>query len=1343
MRHRRWVVVLAVLIIGVLPLSFLGLEVASRHPVVKRAVLSRIMPVVAGELSIGELEMGLASLQFTDISLELDNGGLILIPSASVNLSYAELITGGLAPERSLSSVIVSSPRVVVNYGGPAKSTEDDAAPFDVASLEAYLPEYLGISDATLVFRDVRTGRVLTVDSIDLLLERRGDEPVTGGASGSCLGGERNLQAEFTWDSDKRCLSVSGELTSARLGDGLPVPPTLPVDLTGGVMGARFHASAAPDSIVGLDLEFEVEGAALAALSFGEELTDISARGRLADDVLTIEAADGAWRSAYWSARGSLVLGTGVIEDLVVEGRGVPVRPVLSVMGEDADASGEVDLVARLGGRVASPVADVRVSNGNVRLGGLSLGDVSCSTRASADSFAFADFRASVMGGEVRAGGALVRGAPDSTWTFRFEGGALGMDVRELAAYALGDTGWGGTVALTDLVVEGTLEDPYLESMVAWRDVSAGRFRLGSGAGGFMLGGGMLSASLQDSGRTFVLSGVAEDLDGAAEVTAELGLRGFELGRFMGAGEGPAIVLDGAVTAGGRAEALELAGSMAASGDRFSATVGLEGGLELRGAGPSRLEVALASTDAAVNGVALPFEADVSVDAERLRLSSVEVGDFCRADLALGFDETEGLSGGIVVSEAVLPDVLRAAFGESPAGVDGLVFASISLGGTVAEPAGTAQVQIGSAEAFGVSGLDAAGVVSFGGGALELRELEVRESGRVFATAGGTVSGDGEVAATVTGSAVPGPFLGGGRDTEFELSAGIGGQVGELALDGFVRSEDGEFLGISFDSYTARFTAAEGIFNVDQLILERDSAYRASATAVVPYAALSEEPEGEGTLSIDVTGDPVALLAEILGAETSGEGRGSMSALLVGNRSYISVADARLEALADHFVPQGLFERVDDLEASVAVRDGSVVSGEITGRVGGSLIRLGTERPTGTGDRELEPLVVGGVDCGVLTLSTDDRGVMTNVPGMMLPDERGRIALRGKDGEPGLLIAGPAERPFIWGEMEFSDLSFTYPFIESDEGSPVGDLLSDADWSLRMTAGRNLWYWRPDANLNVERGGSLDFVGVPSEHTMCVSGRVISNRGTVTYLHTDFDVKEVFVDFPSFCEPPMFRIEAETRVADGTTITLSMQTTEDTPMLSAPGVTLDESALVLSSDSPDDNTPEKIMSKLQYGVSPDLIEAEEQAVLERRRAVELIGTQIGLRVARPLLAPIEARIRRGLNLDLVRIDIDFVEHFLSQMDMWSAQEGTAEYVPFVADTRMTLGKYISRDWMLSYLGVVEPFEEEVGGQVIGLRSEFGIEYEVSRNTSLSLRVVYDPALAGWDRRISIENRYEF
>ncbi|MCK4679583.1 translocation/assembly module TamB domain-containing protein, partial [bacterium] len=550
-------------------------------------------------------------------------------------------------------------------------------------------------------------------------------------------------------------------------------------------------------------------------------------------------------------------------------------------------------------------------------------------------------------------------------------------------------------------------------------------------------------------------------------------------------------------------------------------------------------------------------------------------------------------------------------------------------------------------------------------------------------------------------------------------------------------------LGVPFDEFSAHVTSADGMVRVDPLVLERRGHYRAVVEGTVPYGVLRRDADApDGTLTIDVDGNPLALLAEFTDLAESGPGSGTLNVVLVGNGESVTLASALLEARAERVVPTGLFERIDNVEVSVSIMDGAVVEGLVTGRIAGSAMRIRSVRGRVLDGRELPPLAAGGIDLGVLAVSTDARGVTANVPGLMLPDEFGRVALSGKDGEAEFLLAGPSENALLWGEMEFSDLSFTYPFIKSG-GDGIGDLLSDSEWSVRMKAGRNLWYWRPDANLNVERGSSLDILGVPSRHTLCVSGRVASTRGTVTYLHTEFGVRDVSVEFPAFCEPPRFHIDAETRVADGTVISLSVRTTEGIQALAASGVTLDESALVLSSDSPDDNTPEKIMSKLQYGVSYDLLEAEEQATMEHRRAVELVGTQLALRVARPLLAPIESRIRRNLHLDLVRIDIDFVEHFLLQLDMWNATEGMVQYVPNTLNTRMTLGKYISRDWMVSYLGVVEPYEEDIRQTAMGLRSEFGIEYEVSRNTSLSLRVVYDPTLAGWDRRVSIENRYEF
>ncbi len=1346
MRHRRWVVVLAILIIAVLPLTFLGLKVGSRHPAVKRAVLGRIMPEVAGELTVGGLEMGLASLRFTDIMLRFEDGGYVLVPQATATVSLPKLIAGGLVPQRSLSSVIISDPRIMIYYGHDPADVEPAGPPFDVSSLESYLPDYLGISGAAISFRDARTDRTLTIDSIDLLLERDGEGPVVGRASGNCLGGERNFQATFTWDNALEMLAVDGTLSDARLDERLPVPPSVPGELRSGSLSAAFHASVSPDTVRGLDLGFDVVDGVVVMTAVGETLGGIQASGRLRGGVVTLESAGGTWRSASWSASGA-TSDRGVMEDVRLEARDLPLAPVADLLElTGARIDGRIDLSASVEGPFDSATAVVTVSSGRVGVGDIALTSLSGGATLSQGSVRLEGVDARVFGGAVSVSGALEREGPDEQWRFEFGGNARGLDVRQLMAATTGDTTGRGRVSLSEVVGGGTLDRPNLESLVTWENVSLGSVRLGSGAGGFLLSDGDLSVSLGSLDKTYAVTCRVGNLFDAPGVGGEIVLSGVSVDtRFPAVAEVlPPIALTGAIRVAGPVDSLSVRGRVAFACEQAEATVGVTGVLTPTDEdGGGGLRLVLDSPDASVRGVAAPFTSDLVVDGSEVSLRNLRLGDSVEADVRVGLGGDRDLSAGIVVSEASLPRVLAAVLGEAPGGVDGLVFASISVHGTVREPVASAQVTVGAATVAGVHGLEAFAVGRFEGGVVTLSEFTLLESGRSVVTARVRAEPGGALEMAITGDGIPGPMLGGTPSTRFDATVGVGGTTESPLVDGRVVSADGGFLGGPFDEFSARVTSADGIVRVDPLVLERRGHYRAIVEGTVPHGVLRRDADSpDGTLTIDVDGNPLALLAEFTDLAESGPGSGALNVVLVGNGESVTLASALLEARAERVVPTGLFERIDNVEVSVSIQDGAVVFGEVTGRVEGSAMRVRSVRGRVLDGRELAPLTAGGVDLGVLAVSTDARGVMANVPGLMLPDEFGRVALSGKDGEPEFLLAGPSENPLLWGEMEFSDLSFTYPFISSG-GDGLGDFLSDSEWSVRMKAGRNVWYWRPDANLNVERGSSLDILGVPSRHTLCVSGRVASTRGTVTYLHTEFGVRDVSVEFPAFCEPPRFHIDAETRVADGTVISLSVRTTEGIRALAASGVTLDESALVLSSDSPDDNTPEKIMSKLQYGVSYDLLEAEEQAAMEHRRAVELIGTQLVLRVARPLLAPVESRIRRNLHLDLVRIDIDFVEHFLLQLDMWNASEGMVQYVPNTLNTRVTLGKYISRDWMVSYLGIVEPYEEDIRETAMGLRSEFGIEYEVSRNTSLSLRVVYDPALAGWDRRVSIENRYEF
>lgn len=1343
MRRRRWAAVVAVFIIAILPLSFLGLKIASHHPSVKRAVLSRIVPDVEGQLSVGELGIGLASLSLGDVLIDMGERGSVRVPSATVSLRYPRLLARGLEVRRALGTVIMTRPTIVIRRGVADTASVGVGGPPDLRPLGRFLPDYLGVSDGTVVVEDAASGRRVEITSLDLFLEKRDAATAVGDAVGDVLGGSDNVTASLTWDLREGALSANADVTSADLSLGDLLPLDLPFDADSGTARVRGSGTlVSGDGLADVDVTFDLEAARFILPRGLPPVAGVSAAGSFDGDSLKLQVGGARWDGSSLSARGILVPSSGSLRHLKLRAEDVSAALVGRLAGGlPVDASGLLDVEARVNGSWPSLSADVYVRADSAVIADASLSDVSLRATVSETVLVVDEIAASWLGGDVRASGVLTRDPADTSWAFDVEARASDLSAAEIAR-ALGGDGWSGTVTLSDLRARGSDRRTDIESLVTWSDLRAGPVALGSGAGGLLLRDGAVAATFASREGYYAVSGEIDGVFADPVVDAELTLTGLRVDSLLAAAGAPELALSGAISAAGPAGALDLSGVIAVEGRDASGTVAIEGFFLQSPSGPE-LRADVHAPDAVVRGVGLPLSARIVADTASLSVSGMRAGGVGEANVEIGLAAPRTLRGSAVVSEASLRDVCALVFGvRLPDSVDGLVFASGSLGGTVDAPQAQGQIQIGNGRAFGVAGLDAVVSVVLEDGVAAIREAVLRDRGESVLTVSGTAGIGGDLALSVRGEGMPGPLLGGGSDSRFDLTLGIGGKTDGPTLDGVVEASHGEFLGVAFDEFSARFTGAESIVQVDPLRLKKTGLYTASAAATVPLAALAGGGAGEGTLSIEVDGDPLSFLAEIVPFASRIRGSGRMRASLVGRRGDVTVASAQLTADASSMRPSALLEDVEDLSVDVSIVDGVVQRGRVSGRVEGNAIRVESGRGIDADGRVLEPLMLGGVDAGVLAVSTDPAGVRAAVPGLMQPGDVGRVAVRGKGGAPTFLIGGPGERPLLWGEMEFSDVSFTYPLLESDGGF-AGGLFSRSEWSMRMTAGRNLWYVRPDANIQLVRGGALDFIGVPDEGTLCVSGRVESKRGRVTYANTDFDVREVSVDFPLFCEPPRFLVEAETRVEDGTTISLTMESFEGAFASGALGATLDEGELRLTSDSPEDNTQEKILAKLQYGVSYELLEAEEQAALDRRRAVEVIGSQLSGRIVRPLLSPVEGRMKRSLKLDLVRFDIDFLEHFLGQLDLWQAQEASAEYQPFLADSRVTLGKYISRDWLLSYVGYAEAYEEELGDRRLGLRHEIGVEYEVSRNTSISMRAVYDPSLAGWDRRISIENRYSF
>ncbi len=1341
MRRRRWVVVLAVFIVVIVPLLVLGLRVGSRHPAVKRAVLSRIVPDIEGQLSIGELDIGLASLSFGDVVIDLGEDGTVYVPSATVTVSYMNLVRERFAARRAIGSVILSGPRLTLVYG---RDRADTTAPFDVTSIIEYLPDYLGISDGTVVLEDASTGRRVEVGSIALLLERTEEAGIHGDAVGSCLGGSENLTAEFSWDHEERVFSVTGGVADATLSDDLPLPAGLPIEIEEGKAWAVFGVSVAAGAEPHVDARFGFDGASIALPGVDETLGGVRGEGVFDGDVVHFSELAGRWRTAAWSAEGAFCLTACDLRGVVARASDVPIEPLVAIAGGTMiELDGSVDLEIGIRGPLDDVAVEIEVTDGSAVVAGVSVEDVRAEGRLTAEAVEVESITASAGGGAVRVAGTVTRGEPRLPWQIDIEGEATDLDATTIAGLAEID-GVEGRLDLTGIEAAGTTERFDLEGVATWRDAKVSGLNLGDGAGGFLLKDGTLHASIGSVDGAYSIIGEVREFPEDPAIDAELTLTSFALDSLLVLPEGPTlpVTLDGTLSVDGAPEALAVQGAIVLAGSQGSASIDVSG--DLRGVGAGReLGLVLKSRDASVRGVPVPFVGSLRFDGSGVTLEVTDLAGVGQAHVRVGLSNDHPISGGLVISEGALRDVASMVVnGPAPEGVDGLIFASVSVGGTLEDLEASIQLQIGNGEVRGVRDLDAALVVRVDGGVVELREFALSHGGVDVVTASGSADIDGDLAVNVRGEGIPGTLLGGAEGTRFDLAMGIGGETRHPTFDGRIESRAGEFLGIPFDDFSARVIGARGLARIDPLVLERDGSYRMTATGRLPYDVLAGGDDAEeGSLSIEVDGDPIALLGELTSIAESEGGEGRMVVHLVGGPDGLTIASASLDARAAVVRPVALFDEISDLEARAEIVDGELLTGEVTGLVDGDRLTVASRRGVRVEDRPLESLIVGSLDVGILGISTDPEGVHASVPDLMSPGDVGTIEIRGKDGGPELFIAGPSEHPLIWGELVYSDMSFTYPFPESGNGDGLS-FLENADLSLRMIAGRNVWYRRSDASLRLEQGSFLTFLGVPSDG-LCVAGQVESTKGTVTYANSDFDVRLASVDFPSFCEPPRFFVEAETRVEDGTTITLTMESIEEALTPESAGVPLDESAIVLSSDAPEDNTRERILSKLQYGVSYDLLAGEEQAAIERRGAIEVIGGQISGVVTRPLVAPIEARMRRNLRLDLVRIEVDFVQHFVMQVDGWSAQSSSSTYVPFLRNTRLTLGKYVSEDWLISYIGETRSVNVVAGDNRLAVRQELGIEYEVSRNTSLSLRVVYDPIWPGWDRRISIENRYHF
>jgi len=415
---------------------------------------------------------------------------------------------------------------------------------------------------------------------------------------------------------------------------------------------------------------------------------------------------------------------------------------------------------------------------------------------------------------------------------------------------------------------------------------------------------------------------------------------------------------------------------------------------------------------------------------------------------------------------------------------------------------------------------------------------------------------------------------------------------------------------------------------------------------------------------------------------------------------------------------------------------------------------------------KLQPFLIQGMglDLGIFTLETSEKGIPMNIPGLMEKGELGYFHFSGLNDKEKFYFAGPFEKPYLRGKLFLQNVNFTFPFIKSKskekKSYPVVEVLRSVEWDVDAGTGKDLHYQRqiPSGLDNVyldlivdARVGGLSFDGIINDKTFAVSGFLESSRGNVEYLNLDFQILKAGIEFDmdvtrnSDVEAknkllPIIFGQARTTVTDSTGfpyyIYLTLLTTDPvTGYTQKRGRFGDVSFQLTSENSALGDSEGEILASLGY--SPENL---------RGMATDLIGISADNLVFRPLFRPFERQLEQKLGLDMVRFSSRFTRNLI-EMNVSEERNYLIESNLFLLrSTKLMIGKYLADQIFLMYSGQLEAgMDIRYQHEGFGLSHKVGLEYRI--NPSLLLQMEYDynslMLMKRDDKRILLRHSFPF
>jgi hypothetical protein len=610
-------------------------------------------------------------------------------------------------------------------------------------------------------------------------------------------------------------------------------------------------------------------------------------------------------------------------------------------------------------------------------------------------------------------------------------------------------------------------------------------------------------------------------------------------------------------------------------------------------------------------------------------------------------------------------------------------------------------------------------------------------------------------------------------------------------LEGRLQVAEPRLGGLTFDELSLSLSrgTTPGRISLDSLVLARGGAapLRLDLRGDLPFGA------GELDLDLSIVGDLLHPLTVTSSGTPSrffhhASGRGDLRLGLGGGLLEPQIRDGRLELRRGSLGMASVFRRVRDLEARLEIQGGRLVIERCDARVGDTRLRIGNTWEAVADGHALDSWALERpeLDLGVLVLETlDPRGqpgaIELNLPGLMEPDWSARVVLLGAAAGERFFVAGPMERPQVRGRAQVDHAEFTYPFIKGDEAptpllAATISLLNSIEWDLALQGGRNINYWRKlqgfdDTPVMDLVKGYLDRItldlyldptiqplritGQIDDESFRLAGDITCSRGTVLFLDKDFEVEEAGLSFDASTLLP---------VVWGRAVHNVMRATDDPGLQSLFSQDARQVGLQFSAE---DELGNRQLRGRWDEIRVELVGGQSQGQDVFTRGQEELLVEMGLNPYDPgasiesllpdvvagfweiPLRPIESRIRRRLGLDEVRIFLPVLRNTVEELlSAQSTQERVSQsYLDYLQGTRVILGKTVSRRTFASWTGQLVASTPVEGRSLVRVFQRCNLNYEVSRNLSLTGELVFDPlreagALRG-DPRVLLHYRQRY